>query len=195
MSRVGRKRTNKITLSAVVVPKVHDRRSTDLTRGHIEMAIDEVDDPYEQGEKIVVMRSLRDDPLRTLFVKKIIDEAQFSGGDAWRSDFETAERGPCAIDPTKEAVDGGKMPDPITESQQRAHKRLNEANRKLGQIGCALVGDILLKRWPMKTVAEMRGLSGSRWEDYFSKRFQEALDTLALVYGFANGSRPDTTHR
>lgn len=180
--RTGRKRNQTITL-----PTIHDRRSTDLTRGHIELAVAEVDDPYplEPGAKIIVMRSLRDDPLQTLFVKKVIDEAQFAGGSAYMEDWETAERGPRAIDPTKEAVDGGRLPEPFTERQRKATKRLNEANAALGNAGTALIMNVLVLRQTMKQVAANRGLSGSRWEDYFSKRLQEALDTLALVYGFA----------
>lgn len=185
--RVGRKRNQKITL-----PTVHDRRSTDLTRGHIEMAVEEVDDPYEAGAKIIVMRSLRDDPLQTLFAKKVIHEAQLEGGKAYMRDWETAERGPRAIDPTKEAVDGGRLPEPFTESQRKATRRLNEANYALGQQGSALIMNVLVLRQTMKQVAENRGLSGSRWEDYFSKRLQESLTTLAEVYGFAMRSENRT---
>jgi hypothetical protein len=36
---------------------------------------------------------------------------------AFQFDWETAERGARAIDPTKEAVDGGQMPEPITDGQ------------------------------------------------------------------------------
>ena len=37
----------------------------------------------------------------------------------------------------------------------------------------------------MQQVAERRGLHTQRWRDYFARRFQECLDRLALVYGFA----------
>ena len=37
----------------------------------------------------------------------------------------------------------------------------------------------------MPQVAERRGLPTQRWRDYFARRFQECLDRLALIYGFA----------
>src|SRR6185295_2120596 len=91
----------------------HDRRATELPRvGRFVTC--EVDDPYEIGAKIVAIRSTRNDPLADLHSRKHIDDAQYEGGRSFQRDFEAAERGPCAIDPSKEAVDGGKMPEPIT---------------------------------------------------------------------------------
>jgi hypothetical protein len=37
----------------------------------------------------------------------------------------------------------------------------------------------------MEQVGRRRDLSTQRWQDYFSKRFRECLDRLALLYGFA----------
>ena len=108
MARQGRKRKTPVTL-----PPVHDRRSTDLVR-NASVAIVEVDDPYaiEPGGKITVLRSLRDDPLARMSAAKQIDSAQFEAGRAWQADYEEAEvGGASAIDPTKEAVDGGKPPE------------------------------------------------------------------------------------
>jgi hypothetical protein len=75
--------------------KVHDRRSKDLPR-NAEVAPIEVDDPLAQeaGEKIVTMRSLRNDPLGRLHSHRQIDEAQYQGGRALQDDWEKAERGP-----------------------------------------------------------------------------------------------------
>lgn len=164
--------------------KIHDRRATDLLR-NAQVAIIEIDDPYEAGAKIVAIRSTRNDPLAGLHARKHIDEAQYQGGRAFQRDFETAERGPRAIDPSKEAVDGGRFPEPITEAQQKAAVRLALVHRELGQIGSALVHDVLVHGRTMAKVAERRGYAGERWEKYFGMRFQECLDCLALVYGLA----------
>jgi hypothetical protein len=88
--------------------KVHDRRSNDLPR-NAEMAAVEVDDPMalEPGEKIVTLRSIRNDPLARLHTHRQIDEAPYQGGRAFQDDWEKAERGPQAVDPTREYVDGG----------------------------------------------------------------------------------------
>src|ERR1700680_4054776 len=106
-------------------PKVHDRRSQDLPR-NAEVAAVEVDDPLalEPGEKIVTLRSIRTDPLGKLHSHRQIDEAQYQGGRAFQDDWEKAERGPQAVDPTREYVDGGRMREPINESQRKAVVRL-----------------------------------------------------------------------
>ena len=127
--------------------KVHDRRSRDLLR-NAEVAAVEVDDPFglEPGDKIVTLRSIRNDPLGRLHTHRQIDEAQYQGGRAFQSDWEKAERGPQAVDPTREYVDGGQRREPITEGQRKAVLRLNRAERELGADGSALVHDVLVQR-------------------------------------------------
>src|ERR1700746_2411818 len=85
----------------------HDRRAHDLPL-NAEVAAVEVDDPLalEPGDKIVALRSIRNDPLGRLHSHKQIDGAQYRAGGACQGDWERAERGPQAIDPTREYVDG-----------------------------------------------------------------------------------------
>jgi hypothetical protein len=162
--------------------KVHDRRAHDtLAAG--QYAPIEIEDPY--GDTTTALRQLRGDPLGRLHAHRQIDEAQYQGGRAFQADFEAAERGPKAIDPTKEAVDGGQFPEPITEGQRKAVMRLNRAERVLGADGAALIHDVLVRRRHIREVGENRGLIGERWEKYFGLRFRECLDTLAKIYGFA----------
>jgi hypothetical protein len=170
--------------------RVHDRRSTDLPR-NAEVAAVEVDDPLglEPGEKIVTLRSLRNDPLGKLHSHRQIDEAQFQGGRAFQDDWEKAERGPQAVDPTREYVDGGQAREPITERQRKAVLRLNRTERELGADGSALVHEVLVLGLTMEQVGQRRGLLGQRWMDYFARRFKECLDRLALIYGFATPRR------
>ena len=166
--------------------QVHDRRSRDLPL-HAEVAAVEVDNPLalDPGEKIVALRSIRNDPLGRLHSHRQIDEAQFQAGRAFQSDWEKAERGPRAVDPTRDYVDGGQGREPITESQREAVLRLNRAERELGADGSALVHDVLVHGLTMEQVGRRRDLSTQRWQDYFSKRFRECLDRLAHLYGFA----------
>ena len=79
--------------------KAHDRRSRDLLR-NAEVATVEVDNPLalEPGEKIVALRSIRNDPLARLHSHRQIDEAQYQAGRAFQSDWEKAERGPRAVE-------------------------------------------------------------------------------------------------
>ena len=164
----------------------HDRRSRDLLR-NAEVAIVEIDNPlaWEAGEKIVVLRSIRNDPLARLHSHRQIDEAQYQAGRAFQGDWEKAERGPRAVDPTREYVDGGLRRDPITEGQRRAVLRLNRIEHELGADGAALVHDVLILGMTMDQVGQRRGLLTQRWRDYLARRLQECLDRLALVYGFA----------
>jgi hypothetical protein len=170
--------------------KAHDRRSRDLLR-NVEVATVEVDNPLglEPGEKIVALRSIRNDPLGRLHSHHQIDEAQYQGGRAFQSDWEKAERGPRAVDPTREYVDGGQMREPITESQRKAVLRLNRAERELGADGSALAHDVLVHGMTMDQIGQRRGLTTQRWRDYFARRFCECLDRLALIYGFATEKR------
>jgi hypothetical protein len=166
--------------------KAHDRRARDLLR-NADVATVEVDNPLalEPGEKIVAIRSIRNDPLGRLHSHRQIDEAQYQGGRAFQADWEKAERGPRAVDPTREYVDGGQKREPITESQRKAVLRLNRAERELGADGSALVHDVLVQGLTMEQVGLRRGLRTQRWNDYFSRRFRECLDRLALLYGYA----------
>src|SRR5438128_2787610 len=170
--------------------KAHDRRSRGLLR-NAEVATVEVDNPLavEPGEKIVALRSIRNDPLARLHSDRQIDEAQYQSGRAFQDDWEKAERGPRAVDPTREYVDGGQMCEPITEGQRKAVLRLNRAERELGADGSALVHDVLIKGMTMEQIGQRRGLCTQRWKDYFSRRFQECLDRLALIYGLATKRR------
>jgi hypothetical protein len=170
--------------------KAHDRRALGLPP-NAEVASVEVDDPFalEPGDKIVALRSLRNDPLGRLHSHRQIDEAQYQGGRAFQNDWERAERGPQAVDPSRDYVDGGRAREPITEGQRKAVLRLNRAERELGADGAALVHEVLILGLTMEQISRRRGLSGQRWMDYLSRRLRECLDRLALVYGFATAER------
>src|ERR1700710_469827 len=170
--------------------KVHDRRARDLHR-NAEVAAIEVDDPLalEPGDKIVTLRSIRNDPLARLHTHRQIDEAQYQGGRAFQDDWEKAERGPQAVDPSREYVDGGQFREPITERQRKAALRLNRAERELGADGSALVHEVLIVGMTMEQISQRRGVQGQRWLEYFARRLRECLDRLALVYGFATEKR------
>lgn len=96
MARANSKRSRRLA-------KVHDRRSHDLPF-NAEVAAVEVDDPLalEPGDKIVALRSIRNDPLGRLHSHRQIDDVQYRAGRAFQGDWERAERGPQAVDPTRE---------------------------------------------------------------------------------------------
>ncbi|MGY3513080.1 hypothetical protein [Bradyrhizobium lupini] len=165
---------------------VYDRRSREIPF-NAEVAEVEVDDPLalDPGEKIMAVRSIRSDPLGRLHAHRQIDEAQYRGGRAFQDDWEKAERGPRAMDPTREYVDGARMREPVTESQRQAVLRLNRIERELGTDGAALVHDVLVLGLTMDEIGQRRAVRTQRWIDYFARRFRECLDRLAVIYGFA----------
>lgn len=179
MARVRRSRSYKLT-------GIYDRRSRELPF-NAEVAEVEVDNPLalDAGEKIVVVRSVRCDPLGRLHAHHQIDEAQYRGGRAFQNDWERAERGPQAVDPTREYVDGARSREPVTEAQRQAVLRLNRVERELGTDGAALVHDVLVLGLTMDEIGQRRAVRTQRWNDYFARRFRECLDRLALIYGFA----------
>lgn len=169
-------------------PQVHDRRAKESNRGVAAyLSVVEVDNPLamEAGEKIEAVRNTRNDPLGGMHARKTIDDAQYWAGRAFQADFEAAERGPRAVDPGKEYVDGGKMPEPITEAQQKAAKQLARAYRALEQDGSSLIHDVLIHAQSYRQIAAARGFSGERWEKFFGMSVHLHLHTLAWVYGFA----------
>jgi len=186
---VGSKRNKSDRLT-----KLHDRRSRDLPR-NAEVAPAEVDDPFglEAGDKIAVLRSVRSDPLGRLHSHRQIDEVQYQAGRAFQDDWERAERGPQAVDPGRDYIDGAQCREPITEGQRQAVLRLNRAERELGADGSALVHDVLVRGMTMEQVGQRRCLCTQRWKDYLSRRFRECLDRLALLYGFATETVPPKT--
>jgi hypothetical protein len=170
-----------------VAQKIHNRMSADLPiNARVSIAI--VTDPYSgAGEKIQVLRSVRDDPLAGLLARNQIDNAQFEAGRMWQLFYERSEVGHIrAIDPTKEAVDGGRMPEPITDRQIAALRKLDEAHKWLGNGGYEFVFTILGKRKLIKEAAEIHGFYTARELAYFGKRFQECLESLACLWGLVD---------
>lgn len=165
---------------------IYDRRSREMPF-NADVAEVEVDNPLalDPGEKIMAIRSVRSDPLGRLHSHHQIDEAQYRGGRAFQNDWERAERGPQAVDTTREYVDGTSTREPLTESQRQAVLRLNRVERELGTDGAALVHDVLVLGLTMDQIGERRAARTQRWNDYFARRFRECLDRLALIYGFA----------
>jgi hypothetical protein len=166
-------------------PKVYDRQSRDLPiNSRVAEAV--VDDPLELGAKLKVLRSVRDDPLAAMHSRGQIDTAMFAAGREWQLHHENTQIGSIgAIDTTKEAVDGGRIPEPITDRQIKAIRKLGEADRELGPFGSALTRSVLGTRLSIAEVAIQHKYTTAREHNYLSHRFRECLDTLAKLWGYA----------
>lgn len=173
--------------AAEAAAAVHDRRAKDV-RLHADVAPVEVDDPYatRPGEKITVLRQLRTDPLARLHSHRQIDEAQYRAGRAFQRDWEIAERGARAIDPTRERVDGGELPEPLSERQVRSRKRLIEMERVLGRTMHRVTHAVLVEGMSMDALAQrLFNREGETSAKYYGRLFRDALDLLAAEYGLA----------
>ncbi len=167
---------------------VHDRKAHDLLK-NAQVAADEVDDPYaiNPGDKIVVLRSTRHDPLFDMKAKKQIDQCDYVAGRHWQAAYENSEIGAVrAIDPSKEAVDGGRLPEPVTEMQRRAMQDVRAARECLGSEGNQLIVDILGKGWSISQAAVARGRLSDDDRRYVGRRFRECLASLAKRFGYSN---------
>lgn len=173
---------------AIAMKKVHDRRSSDLLAAG-QYATMEVDDPYEEGEKVRVERQTRADPLGRLHSHKQIDDAQYHAGRAYQNDRERADRGARAIDPTQEAVDGGRLPEALTDNQVKARKRLIKIERDLGRRLMSVLDDVLIGGKTMEQIAQSRAQAVLKLH---GNLFRVALSELAIVYGFSNGEKRET---
>jgi hypothetical protein len=164
----------------------HDRRSTDTLAAGEYAALD-VADPYEVGGKLTVIRQLRNDPLARLHSHRQIDDAQFHAGRAYQNDREIAERGAQAIDPSKEAVDGGKPPEALTDRQIKARKRLIKIDRDLGRRLMTVLDAVLIDGQTIEQLAKSNAQSVLKLHGGL---FRVALNELATIYCFSNGEAP-----
>jgi len=164
---------------------VADRRSVDaLAAG--QYAPIEVVDPHEPDTKITVLRQLRGDPLARLHSHRYIDEAQYHAGRAYQRDWEVAERGAQAIDPTKEAVDGGRPPEPLTDRQIEARNRLVAIGAEIGAKMIRLLRAVLIDGMTIEELTlKVFQRRGQTWTRYYGTMLRDGLDMLAVEYQLA----------
>jgi hypothetical protein len=169
--------------------KIHARLAADLPIGsQVVPAV--IVDPYGTipGEKITVLRSIRNDPLAGMRARDFIDECQYQAGRRWQFYLEGAQIGRVkAINPTKEAVSGVLLPEPLTDRSMQASQKLIEADAKLGPEGAALVRDVLGEAKTIKWAADRRGMQSQLERRYIGLRFRECLTTLAEIWGLRTG--------
>jgi hypothetical protein len=185
----SKRKLRKITISnRAVAERVYERMSQDLP---INAKVAPMLVKDEAGDNILVFRSLRDDPLAAMHDRGQVDDAKYNGGRHWQRCHELVEIGGArAIDPTKEAVDGGGIAtSSITDAQCKAVADMAKAGRALGQEGEAIIRDFLGRGMPLLHVAAARGLTTARELDYIGRRLKECLETLAIVFGYAMRSR------
>lgn len=201
---------------------VHDRRAADLPY-NARIAVVTVDDPFGFRDfatdapaertsglrtgntaatelrataqpKVQVIVSLRDNPLRTLYVRGHLSDLQWDAGRRYRDDIDTAVIGGArAIDYSRPAVDGGRLGDPLGDSVSAAMDRLAYADSTLNRAKDATINrhGVPLCRAVIETglsVADYARIVGADTKHGMKKMadlFRSCLDILAEVYGLA----------
>lgn len=168
---------------AAMTKKIHDRKATEtLAAG--KYADVEIDDPYERGSKIEARRQYRGDPLGRLHAHRQIDDAQYHAGREYQKDKDALSPGARAIDPTQEAVDGGRMPEAITDQQIAARKRIMKIEGELGRRLTRVLEEVLIGQKSIRRLTDTEAQGVLRLHGAL---FRVALNELAELYGFSNG--------
>jgi len=188
---VARAKSRKARIPAA---PVHDRRARDLP-WNASIAIVTVPDPYNERDRITATQSLRDDPLARMKARGQIEQSEMEAGRHWQRAYERVEvGGATAIDPTRECVDGGRIPEPFTDEQKRAADDLNRARkavvRELGIMGERVIRAVLAEHMTVKEIAEAMGFTDQASHKFYGRTFREGLRTLAVVFGYATHRHP-----
>jgi hypothetical protein len=178
--------------------KARKKAAETETRAHLELRPAMVDNPlwsraYDGDKtnprKITAIRNVKESPAAWLYAKGSIDESQLAAADQFRKLFETmGGTGARAIDWRREAVDGGRFPDPIGSQAIDAGKRLAHAYEVLtdahGLYAWKLVGYICGEGKHVSDLTETR-----RQMQTMIDNLRMYLDCLAAHWNFASKRR------
>jgi hypothetical protein len=153
----------------------------------IELGTRMVDDPYERGARLEVVVNLLESPLDRWRAHQDIDLAQYEAGERFRSAWERVGIGGArAFDWRREAVDGGKLRDPLSDGFSRAAATLRDALATLGGSSYRLVVQVIGERKFPSTIAKTKFE-----EKYFSRLVRDSLTELAERWGMIAHGRVD----
>ena len=146
-----------------------------------------VDDPYEPGARLRVSAAVRDDPLRGLYARHQIGEAEFLAGRRWQRAWEQASAGDLrGMDTTREPVDGGGRVEPISSERQEAVEDLAHWGAILGRFANGLISDVLGRGMSLSTCAAARGMNSQPASvdvRYLGGALRVSLNELAIEMG------------
>lgn len=115
-----------------------------------------------------------------LHVKNKITDAEYKAAGRVRQAFEAmGGAGASAIDYSRDAVDGGRIAEPITPRQMQAGITLRDVHASLGPQGHDLVLRIAGEGcWPRDLSPDPEG------QRYLRNRLKECLEHLAVHWGY-----------
>jgi hypothetical protein len=165
------------------------RKSAPITSAHYlqsSLIATDVPDPFEPDRPLRVMRNLREHPLHFLLHKGSIDMPQYLAGDKYRMNYERAIIGASiAMDYSRDRVDGGLAPEPLTESRQKAIEWLKQVASYpcIGKRGNAILSQICGQGFGIAETARNLDFPGRNGETFISMRLKECLDALNEFMG------------
>jgi hypothetical protein len=139
--------------------------------------------------RIRAVARLKEDPIGRMHARQQIDRAQFLGARSYQELYDATQRGHGrSVDLEKTRVMFAPRPDPLTDAQQRASRRLQSVDRTVmqrhGEIGLSLVKAVLGERRPIGQTARAYGATGQREVHSVAWLFRHALTTIAKALGF-----------
>lgn len=149
---------------------------------------------------VVILRSIRADPLGWMKSHGHVGEAEYLAGRCWQTLHERSEIGSVqAVNTMKEPVDGGGIPELVTDGQRNALMALRRAALRLeksvpsdkgrGIARVHLVHSVLSEGKFMRQIAAERG-QPTKWAvGSLGKEFKRCLAILAAEFGFAGEPR------
>lgn len=166
--------------------------------GRVELRTDDVDDPYNPGGKIVVIRNSAESPLRKIFDRGRLagpgDDptdamARLMAGESFRAIWERASGDDVrGIDYTRVKVDISFVHRGIPDNKIAATKRLGMIRDSLGPEAYAMVRAICgEQRSFFDTITDRLKEPGTESRLLEYNRFRDALDALIAFFGVARG--------
>jgi hypothetical protein len=149
--------------------------------GKMEVRPATVDCPYVKGERIAVVKNVREGAISWMHSHGQIDDAQRMAGEWFRSTYERTRMGSMAVDPSHEPVDTSGRVDPIPDRAIVAIEELARVRNELGRTPFEVVELICGQGWGVADVAAMVG----RGRNLIGSILRDALDDLAEMRGFA----------
>jgi hypothetical protein len=144
----------------------------------------DVDDPYEPGAKLRVIKNVREHAISQLHSTGVITDDQRIAAELFRAKYEMSVLGASkAIDYTKERVDGGRLAEPLSERVQEAFQWLNSVARYpgIGKQGFSVLVAVCGEgKGLIETAKSWSGChaDGTRGHVYIKGRLIEALEEL-----------------
>lgn len=143
-----------------------------------------IDDPLEAGIRMTAKVNVRECAIAHMVSRGRLNLSQEAAGERFRKLWEAAAIGRSrAIDPGKEAVDGGTVGDPMTDDMVKAARELDRALKSVGMIASSILISVVGEGKRIEDAAadwSRQGgvLVGRRAEGYITGTMVDALNAL-----------------